>query len=404
MKTCIALLLSSTLLSAGVTYTKEVAPILFQRCAECHRPGEVAPMSLLTYQQVRPWAKAIKEKVTARLMPPWLADPRYGHFRNERRLTDQEIATVAAWVDAGAPKGSDQDMPPQPAFVAGWQIGKPDVVIALQEEVPVPAEGVIPYKYFRVPTNFSEDKWVEAAEIRASNRSVVHHVIVFVLDPDQAASSAQGEGRGLGTKLSGWAPGEQPRVYPPGTAKLIKAGSVLNFQMHYTPNGKPASDRTYIGLRFAKQLVQKKALTATALNATFRIPPGDPNYEVRSSWTAKEDVRLVDLMPHMHLRGKDFQYTVVYPDGRSEVILSVPKYDFNWQLVYQFRDPVPIPKGGRLECVAHFDNSANNKFNPDASKEVRWGPQTWEEMMIGWFDYILEADRGAAATSGAGAQ
>jgi len=382
-----------------VTFTKDVAPIFYARCVECHRPGEIAPMSLLTYKDARPWARAIKEKVVERSMPPWLADPKYGHFENDRRLPQKEIETIVAWVDAGSPKGEDQDLPPAPKFAAGWALGQPDVVISLPEEVSVPADGVVPYMYISAPTNFKEDKWVQAAEIRPGNRNVVHHIIVNVQEPAgktnsrQESTSGPAEVRERGIKIAGFAPGEQPKVYPKGTAKLIKAGSSLIFQMHYTPNGQAAKDRSYIGLYFAKEPVQKKVQTATAANARFVIPAGDPNYEVKSSWEAKEDVLIVDLMPHMHVRGKDFIYTAVYPDGRSEVVLSVPRYDFNWQLLYRPAQPIFLPKGGRLECVAHFDNSAGNKYNPDPTKEVRWGPQTWEEMMIGWFDYIRASEQ-----------
>lgn len=385
--------------SARVTFTRDVAPILYNRCVECHRAGEVAPMALITYNETRPWAKAIKQKVVDRSMPPWLASPENDHFKNNRRLSQKEIDTISAWVDAGAQKGNDEDLPAPPKFEQGWAIGKPDAVISLDQEVPVPAEGVIPYKYFTVQTDFKEDKWVQAAEIRAGNRKVVHHIIVFVQQPG-ARSAQPGEGRGRGVKLCGFAPGEQPKVFPPGTARLIKKGSTLTFQMHYTPNGEATTDRSYIGLIFSKTPVQKIALTGTATNARFVIPPGEANYEVRSSWTAPDDVRIIDLMPHMHVRGKDFTYTAVYPDGRSEVVLRVPKYDFNWQLLYQFKEPLFFPKGARLDCVAHFDNSARNKYNPDPTKEVRWGDQTWEEMMIGWFDYILEKENLAERASG----
>jgi hypothetical protein len=386
--------------SSAVTFTRDVAPILYSRCVECHRAGEVAPMALITYSETRPWAKAIKQKVVDRSMPPWLASPENNHFKNNRRLSQKEIDTISAWVDAGAPKGNDEDLPAPPQFEQGWAIGKPDAVISLEQEVPVPADGVIPYKYLTVQTNFKEDKWVQAAEIRAGNRRVVHHIIVFVQEPG-ARSNEPGAGRGgRGVKLCGFAPGEQPKVFPPGTARLIKKGATLTFQMHYTPNGEATTDRSYIGLIFSKTPVQKIALTGTATNARFVIPPGDGNYEVRSSWTAPDDVRIIDLMPHMHVRGKDFTYTAVYPDGRSEVVLKIPKYDFNWQLLYQFKDPLFLPKGARLDCVAHFDNSARNKYNPDPTKEVRWGDQTWEEMMIGWFDYILEKENLAERASG----
>jgi hypothetical protein len=382
----------------AVTFTKDIAPILNARCVECHRAGEIAPMSLTNYKEVRPWAKAIREKVIDRSMPPWLADRSHTHFANDRRLSEKEIDTIVRWVDAGAVKGDDKDMPPAPTFAEGWTLGKPDAVIYLPEEYSVPAEGTIPYQYITVKTDFKEDKWIQAAEIRPGNRAVVHHIIVNIREaknpntPPATAASGQDAGaraRERGIKLAGYAPGEQPKVYPKGTAKLMKAGSDLIFQMHYTTNGVAQKDRSYVGLYFAKEPVEKHVLTGTATNAQFVIPAGHPNYEVHSKWEAKEDVFLVDLMPHMHVRGKDFKYTVVYPDGRSEVILNVPRYDFNWQLLYQFSKPLFLPKGSRLECVAHFDNSTANKYNPDPTKEVRWGDQTWEEMMIGWFDYTL---------------
>jgi hypothetical protein len=346
-------------------------------------------MSFLSYTQVRPWAAAIKEKVLSRTMPPWLADPHYGQFKNDRRLAQAEIDTIVAWVNSGAPEGKSQDLPKPPELVEGWGIGKPDVVISLLEDVEVPAEGVVPYKYYSVPTNFTEDRWIQAAEIRPGNRALVHHVIVFLQEP--ATPNKAGDGGVKDTLLVGFAPGEQPKVYEPGTAKLVKAGTTFRFQMHYTPNGKAGKDKTYVGLRFAKDPVTKRAFTGRALTMNFAIPPGDPNYEVKSSWTAKEDTRIRGFMPHMHLCGKDFTYTAVYPDGRSEVALSVPKYDFNWQLVYNLKEPLFLPKGSRLDCVAHFDNSPNNKYNPDPAKEVRWGDQTWEEMMIGWFDFTLDS-------------
>jgi len=361
-------------------------------------------MALVTYKDARPWARSIKDKVQSRAMPPWLAAPEYGHFLNDRRLSQKEIDTVAAWVDQGAPEGDARDLPAAPKFVEGWTIGKPEAVIQMPKEVQVPSDGVIPYMYVTVPTNFDEDKWVQAAEIRAGNRSVVHHIIVFVGEPvrgtgTQPGRQAEGRGEAVGTKLCGFAPGEQPKVYPAGSAKLIKAGSNLVFQLHYTTNGEAASDRSYVGLIFAKGPVHTPVQTGTATNATFVIPPGNSSYEVKSSWTAKENVRIVDLMPHMHVRGKDFTYTAVHPDGTSRVILSVPKYDFNWQLLYRPKEPVLLPKGGRLDCVAHFDNSTGNKYNPDPTVEVRWGPQTWEEMMIGWFDYVVDDDNTAARPS-----
>jgi hypothetical protein len=367
------------------TYSRDIAPILYTRCVECHRQGEAAPIAFTSYREVRPWAKAIKQAVLSRKMPPWLADPHFGVFRNDRRLSDDAIQMIANWVDAGAPEGDPKQMPAMPPFETGWRIGKPDAVFDIGTDFDVPSEGVVAYKYFTVPTNFAEDKWVEAAEVRPDQRAAVHHIIVFLRDPG-ATSARGGE---AGNILVGFAPGENPLKLVPGTAVLVKAGSSLTFQVHYTPRGKAVKDRSYIGVRFAKEPPKYRAVRGLAANAMFRIPANDANYEVRSSYTVPQDLTLDSLMPHMHLRGKDFQYTVVYPDGRQEVVLNVPKYDFNWQLLYQLKSPMLLPKGTRIDCVAHFDNSPNNKYNPDPTKEVRWGEQTWEEMMIGWFTYTV---------------
>ncbi len=366
-----------------VTYSKDVAPILNRRCVECHRAGEVAPMAFTSYEAARPWAKAIREKTVTRTMPPWTADPSIGEFRNDRRLAQSEIDTIAAWVNAGAPEGDPKDLPPAPKFAEGWNIGKPDQVFDFGADFEVPSSGVVAYQYFKVPTNFTEDKWIEAAEIRPQHRDVTHHINVFIITGEQNVAT--------GAMLTGFAPGVQPLRLEPGTAMLVKAGSSFLFQAHYTPNGKVVRDRSLVGLRFAKQAPALRSVTDRAMNAFFKIPPGDPNYPVKATWTAKQDVDLFAMMPHMHFRGKDFKYTVVFPDGREQVILNVPKYDFNWQLGYELKEPLHLPKGTRIDCVAHFDNSPNNKFNPDPTKEVRWGDQTWEEMMIGFFLYKVPA-------------
>jgi hypothetical protein len=385
--------------SAGgpaVTFTKDIAPILFNRCVECHRPGEIAPMSWMTYQDVRPWARSIRERVVDRSMPPWFADPHYGKFANDPSLSQKEVDTIVSWVAAGAPKGEDKDMPPAPKFVAGWTIGKPDVVFSMTEEHAIPADGTIPYLYFTIPTNFKEDKWIQAMEIRPGNRAVVHHVIAFSQEAgasrggDPQAGGENQRGRG---QLGGITPNKTGIVFSPGTARLIKAGSSIVFQMHYTTMGEATKDRTSIGLIFAKEPPTKMLATGNAANARFVIPPGADNHEVKSSTTFKEDVHLTSFMPHMHFRGKDFTYTAVYPDGRSEILLRVPKYDFNWQLTYVPKEPIALPKGTRLDCVAHFDNSTKNKYNPDPTKEVRWGDQTWEEMMIGWYGYTRDSEQ-----------
>jgi hypothetical protein len=363
----------------AVTFNKDVAPIFYANCVQCHRAGEIAPMSLMTYKEARPWARSIREKVATHEMPPWHADPRHGEFSNDRRLAQKDVDTILAWVEQGTPEGAPKDLLPAPKFAEGWNIGKPDAVFYLPEEFSVPAEGVVEYKYFKVPTNFKEDMWVQAAEIRPGTRQVVHHVIVFVQKP--------GDSQKL---LVGYAPGEQPAVISEGFGKKIPAGSDLVFQVHYTPTGTAAKDRSYLGLVFCKQKPKQEILTRPIMNGRFAIPPGDANYKVESSYTFNEDGQIHSLMPHMHLRGKDFEYRVTYPDGKSTVILSVPKYDFAWQSYYALKEPVRAPKGTRVDCLAHFDNSENNKFNPDPKKEVRWGDQTWEEMMIGWMSYTVD--------------
>jgi hypothetical protein len=380
------------------TFTKDVAPILHKRCIECHRAGEIAPMSLISYKEVRPWSKSIKQRVVERSMPPWSADPHHGKFSNDPTLSKQEIDTIVAWVDAGSPKGDDKDLPAVPKFTQGWTIGEPDLVLTMKDEQTIPADGTIPYLYFTIPTGLTEDKWVQAMEIRPGNRGVVHHVIAFTTPPGGSANDAR-QGRG---HLGGITPNKTGIVFSPGTARLLKAGSNIVFQMHYTTNGESSKDRTSIGLKFAKEPPTKALNTGNAANSRFVIPAGDPNHEVKSSTTFKEDVHLTSFMPHMHFRGKDFKYTAVYPDGREEVLLNVPKYDFNWQLNYVLAEPKALPKGTRLDCVAHFDNSTRNKYNPDPTKEVRWGDQTWEEMMIGWFVYTKDAETPAPVAKTAG--
>lgn len=393
------LLGASATAAPKVTYTRDVAKILNHRCVECHRAGEAAPMSLTTYKETRPWAKAIKAAVLTRKMPPWLADPAHGKFANDRRLSDEEVAAITGWADNGAPEGDAKDLPAPPAFVTGWNIGKPDMVVDMGTDFDVPANGEVPYKYYTVDPGFKEDMWIEAAECRPDKRGVVHHIIVFVVDPKEPQLAGTG-----GNLLVGWAPGDPPMNYSAGTAKLVRAGSKLRFQLHYTPNGSATRDRSYVGLRFAKEAPKFRALTGRALNFGFKIPAGAPNHEVTASFVAKEDIRLTSLMPHMHVRGKDFKYTVTYPDGRSEVLLAVPRYDFNWQLSYTLQDPLTLPKGTRIDCVAHYDNSPNNKWNPDPTKDVKWGDQTWEEMMIGWFNYTIDPQQSSVPTAKAGAE
>jgi hypothetical protein len=393
---------------APVTFAKDVAPILQKRCQGCHRPGEMAPMPLLTYQQARPWAKAIREAVLLKRMPPWFADPRYGKFSNDRSLTQQESDTLVNWADTGAREGDPKDMPRSIAFLEGWNIGKPEIEIEMPKEFAVPASGTIEYQYIVIPTEFTEDKWVERAEVRPGNRALVHHVIAFVRPPGSKwlkdapvgepfvpkknSGNNNNENADFGGEfIVGYAPGSLPETLEPGQGKLIKAGSDIVFQMHYTANGKPGTDKTKIGLIFAKETPRERVLTVGAMNRKFVIPAGAASHKVDSEFEIASGVKLVGLMPHMHLRGKDFEYRVVYPTGESEVLLRVPAYSFNWQLSYYPAKSMVLPKGTKIECTAHFDNSTNNPNNPDATKEVRWGDQSWEEMMIGFVDLAIDA-------------
>jgi hypothetical protein len=384
----------AALIHAAPTYTRDVAPILNARCVECHRKGEAAPMALTGYVEARPWAKAIRQAVVTRRMPVWLADPSLDHFKNDRRLAPGEIETIRNWVDAGAPEGNPKDLPAPPHFTEGWIIGKPDLVVDMGEDFEVPAKGEVPYKYFVVDPGFKEDKWVESVEVRAGTREVVHHVIVFLMNDHEKALSRTG-----GDLLVGWAPGEQPVQLSKGSARLIRAGTVFRFQVHYTPSGKRAKDRSYVGLRFAQQPPQFRSLIGRAINTKIKIPAQAQNHEEQAVWTAPRDVSLTGLMPHMHVRGKDFLYTLVRPDGSRKVLLNVPRYDFNWQLGYDFKERIEVPKGSRIEVVAHYDNSPNNKANPNPEKEVVWGDQTWEEMLIGWFTYLIPIESPAVVNA-----
>jgi hypothetical protein len=372
-----------------VTFSKDIAPIFYKNCSECHRAGEIAPFSLMTYKEARPWGKAIREKVAEGAMPPWHADPAHGKFKNDRRLSQQEKDAIISWVDGGMKEGSAKDLPPAPKFEMGWNIGKPDVVLTARE-YEVPAEGTINYQYFLIPTNFKEDKWIQAAEIRPGNRNVVHHVIAFVAEMGEMAKGRGPLSRDGIQGLVGFAPGEAAINLPDGQGKLVKAGSILVLQVHYTTNGSAQKDKTSVGLIFSKKPVQKILAGGSAMNRSFLIPAGEGNHQVVSRYLFRQDSHITELMPHMHLRGKDFQFKLIYPDGASKILLSVPKWDFNWQTRYELAEPIAAPKGSRIECVAHFDNSTKNKWNPDATKNVRWGQQTWEEMMIGFIGFTLD--------------
>jgi hypothetical protein len=389
-------------------------------------------MSLLTYKDARPWAAAIKQAVVTGKMPPWKADPHYGEWSNDPRLSAAEKNTILAWANGSKAEGDPKDLPPQPTFPDGWKIGEPDAVISIPEHK-LDAKGPDEYTYVNVPTNFTEDKWVVAAELRPGNRKVVHHAHVFVVTPEKDTAKKKAsdnpavlyskwlqmkEGTlsfirpdapainngclqddngifpghketDLGSLISSYLPGREPDMYPEGTARLIKAGSSINFQIHYSrTTGKPETDVSSVGLIFAKQPPKQIARRIDLSNHLFLIPAGDPNVEVTECHTFNKDMYITSLTPHMHLRGKAMKMDVTYPNGKMETLLNVPEYDFNWQITYRAAKPIFIPKGTRLKIDARFDNSANHRGNPDPTKIVRWGAASEMEMMDGWVEYV----------------
>jgi peroxiredoxin len=371
--------------TAKVTYCNQVSRILNKRCVSCHREGEAAPFAMTNYAEVSGWADAIVEVVQQRRMPPWLADPKYGHFANDRSMPEDEKQVLYQWAAAGAPEGDSKELPVPPKFTDGWQLPKaPDAVYYVPKEYSVPATGVVDYQYFSVDPHFTEDKWLAAVEARPSNPAVVHHIIVFA-----QPKGAHDEGRRQ--FLVGFAPGAMPLIMPKGYAKFVPAGYELLFQMHFTPNGKPGKDRSRVGLVFADpKNITHLVRTVQAMNAGFEIPPGNDYYKVEAtSFPYSFDAELVQLFPHMHFRGRQFDYEARYPGGKKEMLLDVPNYQFGWQLTYELDKMKPLPKGTIIHCTAHFDNSENNPNNPDPKSTVRWGDQTWEEMMIGFYDIAV---------------
>jgi peroxiredoxin len=372
---------------SDVTYTKQIARIFQKRCIDCHRAGEIGPFPLTTYDEAVGWAEMIREVTSEERMPPWHASPEHGTFANDASLSDAEKSLIEQWVENGAPEGDPKDLPPAKKFVEGWRIGQPDQVVYMRDEpYAVPAKGEVRYQYFQVDPGFTEDKWIKAAECRPGNRAVVHHIIVLIQTPGKGLRNREIEGV-HSEFLTATAPGALPMILKPGMAKLVPAGSRFVFQMHYTPNGTAQEDRSCVGLVFADpKEVQHQVGTDKAANAGFRIPAGADDHKVEATHRFRKDMLLISLFPHMHLRGKAFRYTAIYPDDRREVLLDIPRYDFNWQNGYELISPKRMPAGTRLFCEAWFDNSAGNLANPDPTKSVRWGDQTWEEMMIGYFD------------------
>jgi hypothetical protein len=392
----------------GPTFYRDVLPILQTHCQSCHRPGEIAPMPFDSYQHTRPFAASIREQTTLRKMPPWFADPCCGNFSNDRSLNTQEIATLAAWAETKAPAGDPTSAPPPLQLTHGWNIAPPDTVFAMPKPKLIPASGDVPYQYIILPTHFKEDRWVSMSEIRPSNRAVVHHAVAYIRPPDStwlrgapigvpfsAADLPTGPLRQdasftLSDILLVYAPGSLPDAWPAGFAKLIPAGSDIVLQMHYTTKGRVTQDQTRIGLVFAPGRPEKRVLTVQLTNDTFSIPAGDDAYRVEVHGSIPNDALLLSFFPHMHLRGKSFEYNIVEPHGRIRTLLRIPHYDFFWQLSYRLATPIPLKAGTILQAVATFDNSKNNPHNPDPAATVEWGEQTWAEMMVGFFDVAVD--------------
>ena len=410
MVVSLALLATQSASAAGtpkVTFYRDVLPILQNRCQSCHRKEEIAPMPLTTYGEARPWARAIREEVLQRAMPPWFAEGGVLKFANDPRLTTAEIQTLAAWADAGAPAGDPHDAPAPKQWAEGWNIDKPDVVLEMPQAIELPATGDVDYTYVIVPTGFHEDRWIREAEIRPSDRSVVHHAVVYIREPGsswlrdapvgvpftaRALKDSKDQLDALWTDsdlLLVYAPGSLPDRWPEGMAKLVKAGSDLVFQMHYTTRGTPRRDRTSIGLVFARQPPAKRVLSLQLTNDRFLIPPGVPDYTAHVFGTLPGDCELVNLFPHLHYRGKAFTYLATLPGEKTEVLLKV-NWSFQWQMSYRLKTPLFLPAGTRLEAIAEWDNSRNNPHNPDPDAAVSWGEQTWQEMMVGFFDVVVD--------------
>jgi len=431
------------------TFAKDVAPIVFNNCASCHRSGEVAPMTLTSYEDVRPWAKVIREKVRSREMPPWGADPAHSlKMRNDRSLTQAQIDTIVAWVDGGAPKGSDADLPPVPKFADGWTFGRePDYILEMPVEASIPAEGEVGVQMFYSPVPWPEDRFAETLEIRPGNRAVVHHAGVFVVDLPEGASVVDGRlvepsgkaatdrGEGLAgradttalpgaNKLLSWVPGRGVDSHRADVGKRIPAGKYINWQVHYNPIGKPEKDRTRLGIWFNKVPVTHEVLirqagdplattkgglslyraegkeveytadestTTRRRSKTPNIPPYAEDWSLTGITPVTEDITLYAMSPHMHLRGKSLRWVIVYPDGREQTILDVPKFDFNWQIQYELETPLHIPAGSKILGIGKYDNSPKNKWNPSPNLEVFWSEQSWDEMYQPFTEYTVDS-------------
>ena len=406
------------------TFYRDVAPILQKHCEICHRADGIAPLPLQTYSQAKANAAAIATSAKSKSMPPWFAVPDIGHFSNDPSLTAEQIATLSAWSAGGAIAGDVKDAPPPIHWSESWTIPHPDQIIPMTRGVAIPEEGDVDYTYEIVPTHFSEDRWIQSVEVLPSLRANVHHAVVYVRPPnahwlehapvgipftaDDLTDPADRRGAHWtdADVLLVYAPGSSPDEFPPTMAKFVPAGSDLVFQMHYTTNGHKGTDSTRVGLRFAKMPPPKRVLTLQLTNDHFVIPPGAPDYRVEARGTLPNDALLLSLFPHMHLRGKRFEYNIVNPtaeernlrNGESgpstnptRTLLRV-NYHFHWQMSYKLAEPLPLKAGTELQAIAWYDNSKNNPHNPDPDSAVRWGDQTYDEMMVGFFDVAVKGN------------
>ncbi len=399
--------------TSAATFYKNVVPILQEHCQSCHRAGEIGPMPLVSYEQVRPWARAIRERVVRRNMPPWFVDrtkeAQYLRFSNDPSLTAAQIQEIAEWADSGAPAGDPHDAPAAKQWTDGWNIDSPDVVFQMPTAVKLPASGDIDYTYVIVPTGFESDRWVRMSEIRPTDRAAVHHAVVYIREPE----SRWLRGAPIGTPFTAsmlpreqdrrdamwtdndlllvYAPGSSPDRWPEGMAKLVKAGSDLVFQMHYTSHGVASEDQTRIGLVFAKERPAKRVLSLQLTNDRFHIPPGVPDYQAEVHGSLPADALLLSFFPHLHSRGKTFTYNLIRTGEKPQTLLKVD-WGFHWQMTYRLAEPLALKAGTVLQAIATWDNSLNNPHNPDPDSAVTWGEQTWEEMMVGFFDVAVDVN------------
>ncbi len=418
--------------NADPTFAEDVAPIFYKNCAMCHRPGGQAPFSLIDLDSAQAYLADMKDAVSKGNMPPWYADGAPGVFKNDRRLEDKDKQTILRWLATGAKPGDMKKLPPRPVYTSSWEMGEPDLIAKMPEDYTVPAAGVVEYQYFTVPINITEEKWVQAIEIMPGAREVVHHVLVYAKMPPAPPAAAPTPApavapaatpaprpapvfirnrdhgvppdplrkdmanpppRPLGNLIGSTAVGSNMVEFPAGTALRLRPGVTLVFQMHYTPHGHAMKDRSAVGFRFATQEPTEEIFTSNFVNGSFTLPAGAKDYSIPSELGIGQPVKIYALLPHTHLRGTKWQYSVMKPDSTTEVILDIPRYDFNWQTFYMFNKPLELAPGSKINAMAWYDNSAGNKSNPDPKMDVKWGDQTFEEMQYTGFIYSVPGRR-----------